>query len=74
MPENLHLELKLLFVQLVENVLGLLNKLMIIVILLPINILEDFTKHFITEFQPSGNILADELVVSVDDYCYTFTN
>jgi F-type H+-transporting ATPase subunit a len=34
-------------------------------ILLPINILEDFTKPLSLSFRLSGNILADELVVSI---------
>jgi F-type H+-transporting ATPase subunit a len=34
-------------------------------ILLPINILEDFTKPLSLSFRLSGNILADELVVAV---------
>jgi F-type H+-transporting ATPase subunit a len=34
-------------------------------ILLPINILEDFTKPLSLSFQLYGNILADELVVSI---------
>nr|YP_009561323.1 ATP synthase CF0 subunit IV [Selaginella vardei]QAR48743.1 ATP synthase CF0 subunit IV [Selaginella vardei] len=34
-------------------------------VLLPINILEDFTKPLSLSFRPFGNILADELVVAV---------
>ena len=34
-------------------------------ILLPINVLEDFTKPLSLSFRLFGNILADELVVSV---------
>ena len=39
--------------------------LLITPILLPINILEDFTKPLSLSFRLFGNILADELVVSV---------
>ena len=41
-------------------------------ILLPINILEDFTKPLSLSFRLFGNILADELVVAVLRFSYKF--
>jgi len=49
-----------------RKVLAILNAMLpLLFFLLPINILEDFTKPLSLSFRLFGNILADELVVGV---------